>query len=180
MREHGITMPNYNLSGDMQFVTVFTLFDITKTGVLKVYNANIPAFLDDADQLVRNQAEWERSRNQQRNWETMMQIISMRAQPIMLENPVKNQNYDLADIGFDQQHGTNQTVWITSFATDHADVYATKTDPVGTLKLESMYVPMITGLKETAKFTQSCIITQGAEINTVFVINNTLPHRYAG
>ncbi len=57
MREHGITMPNYNLSGDMQFVTVFTLFDITKTGVLKVYNANIPTVLDDADQFVRNRAE---------------------------------------------------------------------------------------------------------------------------
>ena len=101
MREHGITMPNYNLSGDMQFVTVFTLFDITNTGVLKVYNADIPAFLDDADQLVRNRSEWDQSRNQQRNWEVMMQIISMRAQPIMLETPVKIQNYTLADVGID-------------------------------------------------------------------------------
>ena len=180
MREHGITMPNYNLSGDMQFVTVFTLFDITNTGVLKVYNADIPAFLDDADQLVRNRSEWDQSRNQQRNWEVMMQIISMRAQPIMLETPVKIQNYTLADVGIDTQYGSNQTVWITSFATDHADAYATKTDPVGSLKLESMYVPLITGLKETALFTQCCIITQGPGINTVFAINNTLPHRYAG
>lgn len=180
MREHGITMPNYNLSGDMQFVTMFTLFDITKTGVLKVYNANVPAFLDDADQLVRNRDEWDRSRNQQRNWEIIMQIISMRAQPIMLENPVQVQNFALTDIGFDHQYGTNQMVWITSFATDHADVYATKTDPVGILKLESMHVPMITGLKETALFTQPCIITQGSGTNTVFIINNTLPNRYAG
>lgn len=179
MREHGITMPNYNLSGDLQFVTVITLFDITKTGVLKIHNANIPAFLDDADQLVRNRAEWDRSRNQQRNWETLMQIISMRAQPIMLENPVKVQNYNIADIGIDSQYGSNQTVWITSFATDHADVYATPSDPVGTLKQESMWVPMITGLKETATFSQSCIITQTQGINTMFVLNNTLPHRYA-
>lgn len=180
MREHGITMPNYNLSGDMQFVTVFTLFDITKTGVLKVYNGEIPAFMDDADQLVRNRTEWDQSRNQQRNWEVIMQIISMRAQPIMLENPVKVADYKIAELGMGSALGTKQTVWITSFATDHADVYATASDPVGTLKQESMYVPMITGLKETARFNQSCIITQGTEINTVFAINNSLPRRYAG
>ena len=98
----------------------------------------------------------------------------------MLETPVKIQNYTLADVGIDTQYGSNQTVWITSFATDHADAYATKTDPVGSLKLESMYVPLITGLKETALFTKCCIITQGPGINTVFAINNTLPHRYAG
>ena len=55
MREHGITRAGYNVSGDLEFITIYTLFDITRTGVLKIYDPRIPAFIDDADQLVRNQ-----------------------------------------------------------------------------------------------------------------------------
>jgi hypothetical protein len=178
MREHGLTMPNYNLSGDLQFITIYTLFDITKTGVLKMFNADISVFVDDADQLVRNRTEWDRSRNQQRNWETVMQIIGLRAQPIMLENPQKITDFSLSGLGFGESYGNSQTVWVTSFATDHADVYSTSTDPVGLLKTESTFVPMIMGLKESANITKSCIIAQGSDANTVFVINNTLPTQY--
>jgi hypothetical protein len=178
MREHGITMPSYNVSGDMQFFTLHTLFDISKTGVLKTYSADIPAFLDDSDQLVRNQSEWNRSRNQQRNWETIMQLIGMRSQPIMLETPVKIQNCDIHALGMSSKLEPLQTVWVTSFATEHAEIYASITDPVGLLKKESHLVPMIAGLKETVNFDQNCLITLGDDKNTIFSINNTLPTRY--
>ena len=178
MREHGTTLPSYNLTGDLQFITLYTLFDISKTGVLKVYTPDIPAFLDDSDQLVRNKNEWDRSRNQQRNWETIMQLISLRAQPIMLESPVKVASQNIHQLGMSQQWPAEQTIWVTSFATERAEVYATPDDPVGLLKIESNLVPMIVGLKETVQFETNCLITSGEHKNTIFAINNTLPTKY--
>lgn len=177
MREHGMTTASYNVSGDLEFITIYTLFDITRTGVLKNYAENFPVFVDDADQLVRNQSEWIRSRNQQRNFETLMQIVSLRAQPIMLENPKKiTASAELLNFG--SKHTGTQTVWAVSFATEHADVYSLNSNSLGLLITECHNVPMIVGLTETFSPDNQFMQTSGINTNTVFMINKRLEAQY--
>jgi len=178
MREHGLTTASYNVTGDMEFITIYTLFDITRTGVLKNYTENIPSFIDDADQLVRNQAEWTRSRNQQRNFETLMQIVSLRAQPIMLENPTKLTLDTVQTYGLGQAYTGTQTIWIVSFAVEHASVYSSKTEPLGQLLDECNQIPMILGLRETFRPQTGFMSTRGINTNTVFKINQRIDTQY--
>lgn len=178
MREHGITRAGYNVSGDLEFITIYTLFDITRTGVLKIYDSRIPAFIDDADQLVRNQTEWNRSRNQQRNWETLVQLISLRAQPVMLENPKRLLAADTISLGLGHHWPIPQTVWTVSFATEHTRVYSDGADDLGQLKRECQLVPMLTGLNETVTFERACIETTGDYANTSFAVTRRLANQY--
>lgn len=178
MREHGITTASYDVTGDLEFITIYTLFDITRTGVLKNYTQNIPAFVDDADQLVRNREEWIRSRNQQRNFETLMQIVSLRAQPIMLENPSKISINSVETYGLGSEYTGPHSVWIVSFAVEHASVYSTTGNALGQLIAECHQIPMITGLKETFKPQTSFMSTQGINKNIVFKINQRINTQY--
>jgi hypothetical protein len=177
MREHGITTASYNMTGDLEFITIYTLFDITRTGVLKNYTENFPAFVDDADQLVRNQTEWMRSRNQQRNFETLMQIVSLRAQPIMLENP-KKILASAQSLNFGSSYTGEQSVWAVSFATEHADAYSHQSNPLGLLLTECHNIPMIVGLTETFSPPHQFMQTAGINTNTVFKINHRLEAQY--
>jgi len=61
-------------------ITCYTLFDITVTGVL---NRARPA--DD----VTNIPEWVYQRNTQSNFDTLMQVISLRSLPELLTTPKK-------------------------------------------------------------------------------------------
>jgi len=178
MREHGITTASYDITGDLEFITMYTLFDITRTGVLKNYTENLPAFLDDADQLVRNRAEWNRSRNQQRNFETLMQIVSLRAQPIMLENPTTITVDNAVSYSLGSAFSGAHTIWIVSFAVEHTSVYSTATHELGQLIAECHQVPMIAGLNETAQLQPSVLLTQGINTNIVFKINKRINTQY--
>ena len=86
-KHHGIAYGLKHQEEGLEFYTCYTLFDITNTGIIMPYNSNLSAmFLDTANQPVYNEKTWDRSRNQQRNWDTMVQIISMRAQPMILQS----------------------------------------------------------------------------------------------
>ena len=68
-------------------ISCHTLFDCTFTATTGHYKASQVPFLDRAGQLIENQSDWNHSRNQQRNWETLLQIISLRAQPLDIVYP---------------------------------------------------------------------------------------------
>ena len=57
-----------------------TLFDITATGVTGHFKTTRVPYVDQAGQEIVDQATWNRSRNQQRNWETLTQILGLRTQ----------------------------------------------------------------------------------------------------
>ena len=159
---------------ESEVITVYTLFDITHTGVLKMYDSRVTEFVDQAGQLVRDRTEWCRSRNQQRNWEILVQLISLRTQPTILANPELLINADLSSLGLGAGSATPQTVWRASFSTEHAQVYSTSDDYLGQLRAECRLVPMITGLNETAQMSNSYIETQGEFINTSFVVSQPI------
>ncbi len=124
-----------------------TLFDCSPTGVTGHYRPSQVPFTDDAGNTINNQHEWMFARNQQRNWETLNQLISLRTQVFDVE-PVISAPGE----------------WRFEFSVEHAEVY--NTDLSG-LIAECAGVPMLTGLTETLT-TQYTLVTTGADQNIWF------------
>jgi hypothetical protein len=94
-------------------------------------------------------------RNQQRNFETVLQVLSLRTQPVQLEGPIKIENINLKENSdmteffgnfYKDQQGLH-TVWGLKFASESSDIYS-----IDQLYKDFDQVPVITALNETAKF----------------------------
>ena len=136
-----------------------TLFDCSLTGVTGHYRSSEIPFVDRAGQTVHNQPAWNHSRNQQRNWETLLQIISLRTQPIDLTIPVNR-----------------DSVWEFEFRSESEGVFAMheNADPLAGLKQDCEGVPMMLNLTEQPSMSPT-IATSGDNQNIWFItVNNAL------
>lgn len=129
-----------------------TRFDITETGIKNRNHRPGVQFRDVTGREITTDAEWNRARNQQANWETVNQIISLRTLPENITRPVHNAN--------------TGTWWFEFVVIDPATV-ACDGDPVGYLVTDSAGVPMILGLDETPH-TVNFLITAGVDANCWF------------
>ena len=111
-----------------------TRFDCTATGVTGHFKANTLPFQDREGQEIRDQAAWNRSRNQQRNWETILQIIGLYTQAQDISTTEK----------------TDQG-WRFEFSTEFDDVFSDRGDPLGLLKTACRGVPMFYDLDHIPK-----------------------------
>jgi hypothetical protein len=135
----------------MYFYTGITLVDITATGV------------------IRHTQDNEIRRNQQRNWETVLQCIGIKAQPQLIEGPYcKTVVIDETTI-FPEIHFGEQRVWFFSFGVEYEDVFMVNDDPVGALDEAFAKVPIICGLEETARFMLPIFYPYGAIKNICFM-----------
>jgi hypothetical protein len=110
----------------------YTLVDITPTGVIRGDNDS-------------------QERNQQRNWETLLQCIGLRTQPQNIIEPVsmlENINY----LEFGDFYPGEQRVWAWSWTVEREGVYDLPGAPLGGLLQDLEQVPIVTGLTETARF----------------------------
>lgn len=131
-----------------RYITGLTLVDITSTGV------------------IHNRADREFERNQQRNWETVLQCIGLRTQPFDILGPVsKLMN---VDDHFGEMYFGKQRVWCFTFAVEQLGIWDTGTDPLDLLHKDFNQVPVIQGLNETARFILPIFYTQGAIKNIFF------------
>lgn len=125
----------------------YTLVDITKTNILVPH----PQF----------------ERNQQRNWETVTQVLSLRAQLLELEYlGVVDEDLELYSFGVDYT-GIHK-VWAFEFAVDRDNVYSFDCDRYGTLKDDFKIAPIITGLTETISLTRPLFEVAGPSKNIYF------------
>lgn len=129
-----------------------TLFDCTYTGVTGSFKPSQIPFNDRAGQLIQNVADWNKSRNQQRNWETILQLISLNTQPQDIIPP------KLID-----------KIWEFEFRVESADVFAVShsSDPLAGLKQNCAGVPMIVKLNEKNKI-DPVLQSQGPDQNIWF------------
>lgn len=112
-----------------------TLFDCSATGITGHFRIGQVPFVDRAGQTINNISDWNRSRNQQRNFETLLQLISLRSQPEILQPPSK----------------INRT-WQFCFEVEAAGTFELQgdNDPFGALYRDCNGVPMLIGLDEHA------------------------------
>lgn len=116
-----------------------TLFDITATGVTGHYKSASRLSVD----------EWNHARNQQRNWETLIQIISLRTQVFELTTPVEHNG-----------------CWTFEFTVETLGVFGTDDDPTKVLRMDADGVPMLNFSTDQQQSTT--LKTQGADQNIWF------------
>ncbi len=112
-------------------VGCITQFDITATGVKSHFNISRMPFRDNSGRLISTLQEWNHARNQQRNWETVNQVISLRTLPEDITFPVKENNG-----------------WSFEFTVENPSTVEMYGDPVGALISDCQDVPMLIGLGE--------------------------------
>jgi hypothetical protein len=109
-----------------------TLFDITATGTTGHIKPSRIPYKDLAGTKITDIGSWNRSRNQQRNWETITQLISLRTQVNELTDPV----------AIDSQ-------WRFEFEVENENLFNNGADRLAVLKTDCQGVPMLTGLNES-------------------------------
>ena len=118
----------------MQVIDVVTYFDCTPTAT-KSYRKLQPNTTNAVGHKIQTMDDWNYSRNQQRNWETILQVVSLKTQAIDITNPVIMTRED-------------KKVWQFSFAIEHTGIYDNGNDYLCLLKEEVHCVPMIFVLNE--------------------------------
>ena len=137
---------------ERSIIIVTTLVDITATGV------------------IRSGIGRDLERNQQRNYETVLQVLSLRTQPHIINRPhIMELDEFLVKILFGEMYSKPQLAWRFEFTADFTSAYATEDGPLGALIDDFKEVPVITGLTETARFMLPIFYTTGAIKNIHFM-----------
>lgn len=134
-----------------------TLFDCTCTGVTGHFRSSQAPYHDRTGRLINNVQDWTHARNQHRNWETLVQMISLRAQPTIVSEP------QLVD-----------NSWCFEFSVETPGVYSSNAnaDNFDLLLAECDGIPMVVGLGERQDL-ESCLTVSGPKQNLWFqAINN--------
>ena len=129
-----------------------TLFDITATGVTGHCKITRMPFGDRAGQQICDTESWNRSRNQQRNWETITQILGLRTQLFDLTDPVMD---------------ITGTRWMFEFETESEGIYGDEADPTQVLRADAEGVPMLIALNNLADI-DPYLVTAGLRQNIWF------------
>lgn len=135
----------------MQTVECYCQFDITATGVT---NSRPGALSRD----------FQRARNQQRNWDTMLQLAGMRTQIFNVQGP---HSVDPSVSPFD----ISLRAWQFSFEIEPESQWLVDGDEFWVLRHDSEGTPMITGLAESADL-EPVIRTLGQWPNVIYTKGN--------
>jgi hypothetical protein len=163
---HGSPTAGYSFGTLRSKYKIRTLIDVSPTGIISEFRKDIPLpFIDDLKNIINNTETWNTSRNEQRNWETFIQCISIRSQPILLEKPVIEE-ISVGPLGFTGFKGKKK-VWTFEFGFETPDIYIDDGDAVKLLKDQLDMVPIVTKLRETVTLSSSIIATTGVKVNTL-------------
>lgn len=128
-----------------------TLFDCTTTGITGSFRPSMLPCKDATGHEIQDQTEWNRRRNKQRNWETLLQILQLRSQIEII----------------DHARQTDRT-WQFVFEVESDLVYGTDFQD---LYRDADGVPMLIGLDEK-NLEQRSLKVQGADQNIWFTAIN--------
>lgn len=114
-----------------------TLFDISSTGIT---NRKPPIDLTDTQQY-----EWMLNRNRQNNFDTLVQVVSLRTQPEdITKSTVGELDFTTANkFGFLFENEEPQKVWSFTFSINYNNVYNDGIDELGALYTDCDGVPML-------------------------------------
>lgn len=108
-----------------------TCFDITATGIKNRFNRSKLPLVDATGNTIASDSDWQKARNQQSNWETINQIISLRTLPEHITTPKQ----------VDGQ-------WYFEFTVNDPNTISRNGNPVAALNEDCSSVPMALGLNE--------------------------------
>ena len=134
-----------------------TLFDCTYTGITGHLRPQHLPFTTKTGLVIDTAQQWNRARNQQRNWESLLQIMSLRTQPMNVVPPTKHTDG-----------------WHFAFEVEAEGVLGSNfgSDELAGLVGDCEGVPMVTGLDE-AEPVAATLHARGANQNIWFSAINT-------
>lgn len=117
----------------------YTLFDITRTG-----NVHRRPPINGTPEQTKS---WEKTRNTQTNFDTIIQVLSLRSQPENITNPVQeivafDDTFDMFGFLYDNED-TAHSMWSFEFTIPHDKVYSDGINELGSLNGDCDGVPMI-------------------------------------
>ena len=115
-------------------IRVTTKFDCTATGITGHYRDGRLPIIDKFGKKIINEQQWNQARNQQRNFESLIQLVSLFTQPLNVTQPIYN---------------IDKKAWIFDFDIEYQSVFDHNNDKLGLLKKHCQGIPMILGLNET-------------------------------
>lgn len=92
----------------------------------------------------------DKHRSQQRNWETVSQLLTLRTQLLSFE-AMGCITAEVSRYFFGINYTGMQKIWMFKFIVEYDEVYAIKHDRYGKLKEDFALTPIITDLDETVK-----------------------------
>lgn len=102
--------------------------------------------------------------NQQQNFLTLFQSISLRANPIITRKPEK-QKQNISNMNFGKQYTGVHSVWSLQFEFENESQHSLEM-----LNSDINFVPVINNLDETADFELSAFVTENPQISNIFFI----------
>ncbi len=141
----------------MQKIECYTLFDITATGINGHVKAAQFPHVSRAGMTIADPAALAQARNQQRNFDTLLQLIGLRTQMFNVNDPTVQ---DTGPFG-------NQRTWRFDFEIEPQSQWLVDGDEFWMLKQDSDGTPMIVNLRETADL-EPRIIVLGNNINVIY------------
>ena len=137
---------------------VHTLVDITDNGNLQ---RSFP-FKTKSDITVHNKETLAVARNQNNNFNTLLQLLQIRGN-IIWEIPPKKYNTLLGNTKFGTVYEGKQNTWTFQFFTEQSELYGDFNNPTGQLIEDFNLVPVITDCEDTANFPIKTFITRNLE-----------------
>ena len=137
------------MNTELKLFQGFTLVDITATGV------------------IRSTINEDVKRNQQRNWETVLQCMGLRAQPHNITEP-QSVEMEVSGFQFGDLYSGKHRIWTWSWTVDQSEVYDIGNNPLAGLIADFEQVPIICGLVETARFMLPIFYPHGPIKNIYF------------
>ena len=139
-----------------------TLVDITKNGNLK---NNFP-FETAAGDMIDGKESLRTARNQNSNFNTMIQMLQIRGNIVWEDDPVRF-THDLSVTKFGSCYEGTNTSWHFSFFTEQTDVFGNENDPTEQLTEDFNLVPILTECKNSAHFPIQTFITKDLQQPTL-------------
>jgi hypothetical protein len=108
------------------------------------------------------------NRSQTRNWNTLIQIISLRTQPFITKFPAFEID-NLANYSFGKQYQGQAKIWSFEFEIEHPYLFEVDGDPLYNLKHDTNLVPVV----DYGTFIQPprCFLVSGDACNIYYVYN---------
>jgi hypothetical protein len=143
-----IFQPGEFAHGNQEFFTVYTVVDITDTGVKRGNS---------------------KESFQAQNLSNVLQAIGLRCQPI-ISSVLKLTGQAMADYSFGSNFIGSHTVWALKFATEHSDQTS-----ASALENDLNGIPMyFTGLDHTVADQTALDTTSATDKNIYFIVNTNL------
>ena len=118
----------------MYYITCYTLFDITHTGVSSRHKP-----------LDQETSDWLYKRNTQSNFDTILQAVNLRSQPEITKLPKKNtiKFSEFTNFGYLYEDENPVNCWVFDFSVQHGSVFNDGISELGALYNDCHNVPMM-------------------------------------